>query len=130
MASVLALSPAPAREPRRGQAARLDLGGLGIRGMTWSEPLGMVLLIAGPQDESAGPFRLYEWSGEPGDATALVQAISNAPSDSAPEAIIPYPGTRDVQILFDQGEHLIDGDACKDADTGDQVFTDTIVHLP
>jgi hypothetical protein len=113
-----------------GEASLLDLGGLGIRALTWSPVHQAVLLIAGPQDASAGPFQLFEWSGLPTDAPSLIQAITNAPSDSAPEAIVPYPGTRDVQILFDQGDHLIGGDACKDADESDQVFTDTIVFVP
>jgi hypothetical protein len=113
-----------------GEATLLDLGGLGIRGMTWSPVVGAVLFLAGPQDDSAGPFRLYEWSGASSDLPVVVQEITDAPSDSAPEAIIPYPGTRDVQILFDQGDHEIDGDACKDADSSDQLFSDTIVSIP
>jgi Protein of unknown function (DUF3616) len=113
-----------------GEASLLDLGGLGIRALTWSPVHQAVLLIAGPEDESAGPFELFEWSGSPTDAPSLVQSITNAPSDSAPEAIVPYPNTHDVQILFDQGDHVIGGDACKDADDSDQLFTDTIVLVP
>jgi len=116
--------------PQFGEAARLDLDGLGIRGMTWSAVHQAVLFLAGPQDASDGPFRLFEWSGLPSDTPVLVQEITNAPSDSAPEAIVTYPGTRDVQILFDQGDHVIDGDSCKDADASDQFFTDAIVYVP
>jgi hypothetical protein len=113
-----------------GEATLLDLGGLGIRGMTWSPVHQELLLLAGPQDESAGPFQLLTWSGVPGDAPALVEEITTAPTDSAPEAIVTYSNTRDVQILFDQGDHLIGGDACKDADTSDQFFSDVIVQVP
>jgi hypothetical protein len=116
--------------PQFGEAALLDLDGLGIRGMTWSAVHQAVLFLAGPQDGSNGPFRLFEWSGAPLDAPVLVQEITNAPTDSAPEAIVTYPGTRDVQILFDQGDQVIDGDACKDADASDQFFTDAIVYVP
>jgi hypothetical protein len=81
-------------------------------------------------DGSAGPFRLFKWSGAPNDPVAAVLDVTNAPSDASPEAIIVYPNTRDVQILFDQGDHLIGGDACKDAAAASQFFSDTIVHVP
>ena len=113
-----------------GEALLLDLGGLGIRGMTWSPLHQAILLLAGPQDESTGPFQLLSWSGRSGDAPLLVEEITSAPADSAPEAIVTYPDTHDVQILFDQGDHLIGSDACKDADTSDQFFSDAIVYVP
>ena len=113
-----------------GEATLLNLGGLGIRAMTWSPLHGAVLLIAGPVDDAAGPFRLFKWSGSAADLPVIIQDITNVPSSSAPESIITYPNTRDVQILFDQGDHDISGDACKDVDSADQLFSDTIVHVP
>jgi hypothetical protein len=113
-----------------GEAALLDLGGLGIRAMAWSQLHAAVLFIAGPQDDSAGPFRLYKWSGAVGDPPAVVQTIANVPSLSSPEAIVTYANTRDVQILFDQGDHLIGSDACKDASSSSRQFGDAIVHVP
>ena len=113
-----------------GEAALLDLGGLGIRAMAWSPLHAAVLLIAGPRDDSAGPFRLFKWSGAPADAPVAVQDITGVPSSSAPEAIITYPNTRDIQILFDQGDHDVGGDPCKDASDSSKSFGDTIVHVP
>jgi len=113
-----------------GEAALLDLGGLGIRAMAWSPPHNAVLLIAGPHDDSAGPFRLFKWSGAPTDAAVAVQDITGVPSSSAPEAIVTYANTRDVQILFDQGDHDVSGDACKDASSSAKYFGDTIIHVP
>ena len=113
-----------------GEAALLDLGGLGIRAMAWSPPHNAVLLIAGPRDDSAGPFRLFKWSGAPADAPVVVQDITGVPSSSAPEAIVTYPNTRDVQILFDQGDHDVSGDACKDASSSAKFFGDTIIRVP
>jgi hypothetical protein len=114
-----------------GEAAQLDLGGLGIRGMAWSPLHAAVLLIAGPLDDSAGPFRLFRWSGARADAPVAVSDITGAPSLSAPEAIVTYPNTRDVQILFDQGDHDVGGGvACKDADPSQRQFGDVIVHVP
>jgi hypothetical protein len=113
-----------------GEATLLDLGGLGIRAMSWSPLHAAVLLIAGPRTDAAGPFRLFKWSGADADLPVVVQDITGVPSASAPEAIVVYPNTRDVQILFDQGDHDVSGDACKDADESDQWFGDTIVHVP
>ena len=113
-----------------GEAALLDLGGLGIRAMAWSPPHNAVLLIAGPRDDSTGPFRLFKWSGAPADAPVAVQDITGVPSSSAPEAIVTYANTRDVQILFDQGDHDVSGDACKDASSSAKYFGDTIIHVP
>jgi hypothetical protein len=114
-----------------GEAAQLDLGGLGIRGMAWSPLHAAVLLIGGPLDDSAGPFRLFRWSGAPADAPVAVQDITGVPSTSAPEAIVTYANTRDVQILFDQGDHDVGGGvACKDADTSERLFGDAIIHVP
>jgi hypothetical protein len=99
--------------------------------MTWSPVHQEILLLAGPQDGSAGPFQLLSWSGVAGDAPLLVEELTTAaPTDSAPEAILTNPDTRDVQILFDQGDHLIDGGACKDADVSDQFSSDAIVYVP
>jgi len=115
---------------RFGEATLLDLGGLGIRAMAWSPLHAAVLLIAGPHTDAAGPFRLFKWSGAAADPPVAVQDITGVPSLSAPEAIVVYPNTRDVQILFDQGDHDVSGDACKDADASDQWFGDTIIHVP
>lgn len=115
--------------PRFTGAGALDLGGLGIRGMAWSAAHGAILVLAGPHDGGApGPFRLYKWSGVLGEAPALAMAIT-APANSAPEAVVPYPGTKDVQILFDQGDALIGGTICKDTAAAQRRFTDTIVHV-
>lgn len=118
-------------KPQFGEAILLDLGGLRVRGMSWSPLHGAVLIIAGPKDAGGpGPFRLYKWSGAAADAPLLVQDLAGYPSDSGPEAVVVYPNTHDVQILHDQGEHLIGGASCKDGSSASQFFTDVIVHVP
>ncbi|ADO72755.1 DUF3616 domain-containing protein [Stigmatella aurantiaca] len=113
---------------RFGQAFLLNLGGHGIRGMAWSETHQAVLILSGPHDESNGPFALWKWGG---DASSVPQkvAVLTAPSDSAPEAIIPLPGTDAVRILFDMGSHLIDGEVCKDVPSSSQSFSDVVVTV-
>ncbi len=110
-------------------AASLDLGGLGIRGMAWSDEHRAVLVLAGPHDGGApGPFRLYKWSGALTAAPVLAATLA-APANSAPEAVVPYPDTKDVQIVFDQGDALNGGTICKDVAAAERRFTDVIVHV-
>lgn len=114
--------------PRFGGAITLDLGGLGIRSMAWSEAHGAVLVLAGPHDGAAGPFRIYKWSGAAGAVPTLAATIT-APALSAPEAIVPYPGTKDVQVVFDQGDALVNGVSCKTAPAAARRFVDAIVRV-
>lgn len=117
--------------PQFGEATRLGLGGLRVRGMAWSPLHAAMLILAGPKDAGApGPFRLYRWSGVPGASPALVTQILDWPADSGPEAIVVHPNTRDMQVLFDQGEHLIGGATCKDSAASSRSFSDVIVHVP
>jgi len=112
---------------RFGGAAELDLGGLGIRGMAYSPVHGAVLIVAGPH-ANGGPFKLYKWSGVLTAAPVFVADIT-APAQAAPEAVVPYPNTKDVQIVFDGGDATITGVQCKDAAVADRVFRDAILTV-
>ncbi|QSQ24405.1 DUF3616 domain-containing protein [Pyxidicoccus parkwayensis] len=111
-----------------GQAIQLNLGGAGIRGMAWSDAHQAVLILSGPRDESAGPYALWKWSGDASSAPVKVVDLA-APSESGPEAVIPYPGTKDVQVVFDMGAHLVSGTECKDLSASSQSFTDVVLHV-
>ena len=112
-----------------GQAILLNLGGYGIRGMAWSEAHQAVFVLSGPIDDSDSPFALWTWSGDPSSAPAKVQDL-DVPVGAHPEAIVPYPNTKDLQILFDMGSFQISGDECKDASISSQYFSDVVVHVP
>lgn len=113
---------------RFGRAIRLSLGGQGLRGMAWSEAHQAVLLLSGPHDESSGPFALWKWSGDASSAPVKVVDLT-APANSAPEAVIPYPGSLAVQVLFDMGSRLIGGKECKDVSSSSQSFSDVFIHV-
>lgn len=113
---------------RFGEATQLGLGGLGIRGMAWSDVLQSVLVLAGPHDADAGPFRLYRWTGVPGVPAVFLRDLV-LPVGVRPESIVTYSGTADVQILFDSDGTTIGGMPCKDAPASDREFQDQIVHL-
>lgn len=114
--------------PSFGEATLLDLEGLGVRALTWSPVHQAMLIVAGQADEG-GAFRLFKWTGVAQDLPVPVQDIA-APADSAPEAIVLYPNTHDIQVLFDQGDHDVSGDACKDASSSSRYFSDVILHVP
>jgi hypothetical protein len=93
-----------------GSPIQLDLGGLGIRDIAcWN---GAYVIIAGPFD-GGKRFRLYRWGG-PG---AVPEAIKTPGlNEYHPEALILYQqtGTREFQILSDDGTQLIGDCPCKD----------------
>ena len=45
------------------------------------------------------------------------------------EAIVPYPGTKDVQVMFDQGDTLVNGVICKDVTAAERRFVDAIIRV-
>ena len=125
MNAAAVIDGAPARF---GEAIALDLGGLGILGMTWSETLHAVLVIAGPHDDTAGPFYLFRWTGLAVDPPLRVANLV-VPDGGRPEAVLAYPTTTDVQILFDSDNVLLYGMPCDQAEVGARVFADAIVPL-
>jgi hypothetical protein len=112
---------------RFGEAVQLDLGGMGVRSIAWSEAHQALLIVGGPPAD-VGPVRLFKWSGDPASAPAIVRDLLG-PGGTAAEAVVPYPGTKDVQILFDQGGQLIDGVECKQLPSSSQTFTDQILRV-
>jgi hypothetical protein len=112
---------------RFGEAVRLDLGGLGVRSIAWSDAHQALLVVGGPVG-NVGPVRLFKWSGDPASAPVVIQDLVG-PDGAAAEAVVPYPGTKDVQVLFDEGGRRIDGTACKRLSSSAQSFTDQIVHV-
>ncbi len=62
-AAVFESDEAPRIAPR---LEELDLGGHGIRGLSYVPALGEYLVIGGPTSREAAVFELWCWSGEPG----------------------------------------------------------------
>jgi Protein of unknown function (DUF3616) len=112
---------------RFGGAAELDLGGLGIRALAYSPVHQAVLIIAGSHAPGT-VFKLYKWSGVLTAQPTFVADIV-APADYSAEAVLPYPNTKDVQILFDGGDAMIGGVGCKGAPVASRVFRDAILTV-
>ena len=94
---------------RLGAPVLLDLGGRGVRSMSWWR--GRYLIIAGDRAD-ARPSALYTWDGRgaPREVTGLDLRAYN------PEGFFT-PEDRDrILVLSDDGERAIDGEACKELD--------------
>jgi hypothetical protein len=85
-----------------GEAILLDLGGLAIRSI---ELVGLAYMIVAGPHANRGQFALYQWSGQ---AAHKPVRLAHEDFDKVrPEALFVIPGTRQVQILSDDGgEHV------------------------
>jgi len=99
-----------------GEPVLLNLDGLGIRDMAYSD--GKYLIIGGPYD-GKGQSHLYEWSG----GTSVPRRVKRVHFKGLnPEAIIFYPdkGWGQIQLLSDDGKRPVNGKPCKELGDADQ----------
>lgn len=82
----------------------LDLGGNGIRGMSWFPSLDGYLLIGGPVGRKPVPFQLWFWSGRPG-APAHRARVPGLPGLESAEGICPavIDGREQIVVVSDDG---------------------------
>ena len=90
-----------------GPPIRLDLGGQGVRALTWWRD--RYLIVAGHHASGGGPSRLYAWDGA-GAPTAIAVDLTGY----NPEATFSPDGAAELMLLSDDGEVAIDGQPCKE----------------
>jgi hypothetical protein len=115
-----------------GQTARFAWGALvplandqGLRAMAYSDALASYWLIGGPSG-GAGTFTLYQLASAMGTPT---QRESIPSTLGSPEAIVPYAGTADIQVVIDMGDANVGGVSCKDAAASARSFRDQIIRV-
>jgi hypothetical protein len=83
----------------------LDLGGHGIRGMSWVPALAGYLVISGPVAKERSQFRLWFWSGQAGDAPRHV-TVPGLPGFEHAEGVCPaiLDGQPRIVIVSDDGD--------------------------
>lgn len=91
-------------DPAFGAPIQLDLGGLGITGMSLDPGSGVYYILAGRHD-APGSSQLYRWTGEPGDAPVPLGAIG--PDDFEAQAVAVSPDGERLMVLSDDGERRI-----------------------
>jgi hypothetical protein len=84
----------------------LDLGGLGVRGLSFWH--GSYLVLAGPAG-NGGPFGLYRWQGG-GQPQLLETRLLHG---LGPEGFFSHEARQEVLVLSDDGTRLVDGRPCK-----------------
>jgi hypothetical protein len=89
-----------------GDPIRLDLGGLGVRALTWWH--GAYLIVAGTPG-SGGTSRLFRWDGH-----SAPQPIDVALDGFNPEGTFTPEHGDDIMLLSDDGTVEIDGVPCKE----------------
>lgn len=82
----------------------LDLGGHGIRGLSYVPALGAYLVIGGPASREPASFGLWRWSGEAG-APAIRQEVPGLRSLEKAEGVSPafIGGRARIIIVSDDG---------------------------
>ncbi len=82
----------------------LDLGGHGLRGMSWIPALGGYLVISGPVAKEQVQFQLWFWSGKPDDRPRRVN-VPGLPGFEHAEGVSPatIDGRQRIVIVSDDG---------------------------
>jgi hypothetical protein len=101
LAAVFELGEAPRIAP---SLAELDLGGHGIRGLSYVPALGAYLVIGGPTSREPGTFDLWHWSGEPG-APARRMTVPGLRGFEKAEGVSPavVGGVERIVVVSDDG---------------------------
>jgi len=124
------LEAATGSTPIFGQAIRMDLGGCGVRAMSWSAADNTMYILAGHiNSDPEANFFLYRWNGQPTSAPEYLAALQHSSGGSL-EAILRHEGSNKLRILVDEGAVLINGTENKSLPTADQRFHDMLVTLP
>jgi hypothetical protein len=83
----------------------LDLGGQGIRGLSYVPAIGSYLVIGGPPTREPADFDLWSWSGQPG-ATARRVKVAGLKGFARAEGVSPavVGGKERIVIVSDDGK--------------------------
>jgi hypothetical protein len=109
---------------RFGEPIELDLGGLGVRSLSYWH--GRYLIAAGPA-EGPGAHRLYGWQG-PG---ARAELLAEAPfAHARPEAFFTAESNAEILVLSDDGNRVLRGKPCKKARKHQKRFRGVWLRLP
>lgn len=92
---------------RFGAPIELDLGGLGVRSLSWWH--GSYLIAAGSTG-AGGPARLYRWSGPGTEPRVAAESVFEG---SNPEAFFTAEANDQILVLSDDGARDVGGKACK-----------------
>jgi hypothetical protein len=103
-----------------GEPILLDFGGLGVRSIDYWTERKAYYLLAGAWGDGADKFQLLRWSGPVSTRPELIDGVDFADmgigDDEAPEGLLIEPESSTIYILFDEGNRVVDGEKCRDAE--------------
>lgn len=102
------LDPMHGKPARFGEPTLLELGGLGVRSLSWWR--GRYLIAAGHYDHG-GVSRLYAWKG---DASPPERIATPPLDDLNPEGFFTPEERDEIMLLSDDGSRELKGERCKD----------------
>lgn len=109
------LDPMHGKRAQFGEPVLLDLGGLGVRGLSYWR--GRYLIAAGHFEHGA-VSRLFTWTG---DASAPRPFPTPALDDFNPEAFFTPEERDEFMLLSDDGSREISGERCKDLEDSEDM---------
>jgi hypothetical protein len=101
----------------------VDLGGRGVRSI---DKVGNEYLIVGGPVADTGTFALFRWQGDPAQPPKILVEL---PSGYFPEALLPVPGSKEVDLLSDDGSKQPDA-VCGSVGKAKQQFRSLRVRVP
>lgn len=101
----------------------VDLGGRGVRSI---DKIGNEYLIVGGPVVDTGSFALFRWTG---DSAIPPQMMIELPSGYFPEALLSVPGSKEVELLSDDGSKQPEA-ACGSVEKAKQQFRMLRVRVP
>jgi len=101
----------------------VDLGGRGVRSI---DKVGNEYLIVGGPIADTGTFALFRWPGDPVKPPTMLLEL---PAGYFPEALLSVPGSKEVDLLSDDGSKQ-PAAACGSAGKAKQQFRTLRVRVP
>ncbi|QVQ26979.1 DUF3616 domain-containing protein [Achromobacter deleyi] len=110
-------------QARFGSPILVDLNGRGVRSI---DKVGNEYMIVGGPVADTGTFALFSWSGDPAEPPKMAFEL---PAGYFPEALLPVPGFKEVDLLSDDGSKQPEA-ACGSAAKAQQQFRALRVRIP
>lgn len=99
-------------KPKFADIIKLDLKGLGIRGIDYVPALKSYIILAGNRAKYKD-CQVYLWSGKKEDSSPKRLTVPKYENRFNPEAVFAFPNSKVVWILSDDGNQRYSGIKCK-----------------
>lgn len=102
-----------AQPARFGKPITIDLGGLGVRSITYHSKLKQYLILAGGIN-GKDKFALYIWTGPKSQTPPRKLSQLELDDNMSAEGLVIYPNRNEILVIYDEGSRERDGTPCKE----------------